>query len=110
MELIRRTSAEIPDDVQRAIVVLAILLLAASANGHAQQSDIRIRAARVVDGTGQVLPDATTKPQLTVSPFVSYRRKLGRMTWTGQVNVNNIFNKYKVDLRPSATTGFSRED
>ena len=41
------------------VKVLAILLLAASATGHAQQSDIRIRAARVVDGTGQVLPNAT---------------------------------------------------
>jgi hypothetical protein len=45
-----------------------------------------------------------------VSPFLSYRRKIGRYGFRTQLNVNNIFNKYKVDLRPSATTGFTRED
>ena len=44
-----------------------------------------------------------------VSPFISYRRKFGRYGFRTQMNVNNIFNKYKVDLRPSSTTGFSAE-
>ena len=54
--------------------------------------DGKPRVAAIVDNV-QVLPDTTTKQQLTVSPFVSYRRKIGRITWTGQVNVNNIFNR-----------------
>jgi imidazolonepropionase-like amidohydrolase len=37
---------------------LATLLFASTA-GHTQQTDLRIRAARVVDGAGQVFPDAT---------------------------------------------------
>jgi imidazolonepropionase-like amidohydrolase len=39
--------------------LLAVLLLFATAAGHTQQTDVRIRAARVVDGTGQILPNAT---------------------------------------------------
>jgi imidazolonepropionase-like amidohydrolase len=39
--------------------VLAILVLLAAAAGHAQQTDVRIRAARVLDGTGQSFPNAT---------------------------------------------------
>jgi outer membrane receptor for ferric coprogen and ferric-rhodotorulic acid len=50
------------------------------------------RAPAIVDLV-QVLPDGVTKQHLTVSPFVSYRRKVGRLTWTGQVNVNNISNR-----------------
>jgi outer membrane receptor for ferric coprogen and ferric-rhodotorulic acid len=45
-----------------------------------------------------------------VSPFLGYKRRFGRYSFSTQLNVNNIFNKYKVDLRPSATTGFTRED
>ena len=42
----------------RAGLIAAILLLGASL--HAQSSDVlRIRAARVIDGTGQILPNAT---------------------------------------------------
>ena len=54
--------------------------------------DGKPRVAAVVDNVA-VLPDTITKPQLTVSPFVSYRRKIGRITWVGQVNVNNLFNR-----------------
>jgi imidazolonepropionase-like amidohydrolase len=38
---------------------LAVLVLAATAVVHAQERDVRIRAARVLDGTGQVLSNAT---------------------------------------------------
>ncbi len=38
---------------------LATLVLLATTAIHAQQNDIRIRAARVIDGTGQVMPNAT---------------------------------------------------
>src|SRR5690349_14925876 len=50
-----------PCDSSRAMTarVLAILLLAATATAHGQQSEVRIRAARVIDGTGKVLQDAT---------------------------------------------------
>jgi imidazolonepropionase-like amidohydrolase len=39
--------------------VLAILVLVAATIAHAQQADVRIRAARVLDGTGQSFPNAT---------------------------------------------------
>jgi imidazolonepropionase-like amidohydrolase len=38
---------------------LAVLLLFATAGVHTQQKEIRIRAARVIDGTGQVRANAT---------------------------------------------------
>jgi outer membrane receptor protein involved in Fe transport len=63
-----------------------------SLGGAVRYYDGKPRVAAVVDGV-QVLPDTITKQHLTVSPFASYRRKIGRLTWTGQVNVNNIFNR-----------------
>ncbi|HUP38985.1 MAG TPA: amidohydrolase family protein [Vicinamibacterales bacterium] len=39
--------------------VLAILVLLVATIGHAQQTDVRIRAGRVLDGTGQSFPNAT---------------------------------------------------
>ena len=42
----------------RAVSCAGVLLIATLA-AHAQQSDLRIRAARVLDGTGQVLENAT---------------------------------------------------
>jgi hypothetical protein len=45
-----------------------------------------------------------------VSPFVSYRRKVGRYMFQTQMNVNNIFNKYRVELRPGATSGYTLEN
>ena len=58
----------------------------------ARYYDGKPRVAAIVDGV-VVLPDTITKQQLTISPFASYRRKIGRLTWTGQVNVNNMFNR-----------------
>jgi outer membrane receptor protein involved in Fe transport len=44
-----------------------------------------------------------------VDPFIRYSRKFRRVTFSTQVNVYNILNRYKVDLRPDVTTGFSTE-
>jgi imidazolonepropionase-like amidohydrolase len=41
------------------LALLALLLVFAAVAVHAQQRDVRIRAARVLDGTGQVLANAT---------------------------------------------------
>jgi outer membrane receptor for ferric coprogen and ferric-rhodotorulic acid len=65
-------------------------------------------AASGVGSVRKLYQEVDINPQ--VSPFLSYRRKIGRYGFRTQLNVNNIFNKYKVDLRPSATTGFTRED
>src|SRR5918994_734088 len=43
----------------RAARFAALLLLLAPATVHAQQGELRIRAARVLDGTGQLLENAT---------------------------------------------------
>jgi imidazolonepropionase-like amidohydrolase len=40
-------------------VLLAILVLFGAVAGHTQQADVRLRAARVVDGTGQIFQNAT---------------------------------------------------
>jgi len=40
-------------------LLAALIVLVASAGLHAQQAELRIRAARVLDGTGQVLANAT---------------------------------------------------
>jgi imidazolonepropionase-like amidohydrolase len=42
-----------------AFALLAALVVISTAAGHAQQRDVRIRAARVLDGTGQMLANAT---------------------------------------------------
>ena len=44
-----------------------------------------------------MLPAITTDDYVLVNPFVAYRRKIGRLNWTLQLNVNNVFNK-KVDV------------
>ena len=41
----------------------------------------------------QVIPDKTTDDQYVFSPFASYRRKFGRVAWTGQINVQNVFDR-----------------
>ena len=28
-----------------------------------------------------------------MNPFVSYRRRIGRINWTAQVNINNLFDE-----------------
>ena len=48
------------------------------------------RVAAVVGGQ-EILPDKFTKDSWTVNPFISYRRKIGRIHWTAQLNVNNVF-------------------
>jgi hypothetical protein len=64
------------------------------------------------DGRGgnirKLYREVAINPQ--VSPFLAYTHKLGRYTYRGQVNVNNIFNKYKIELRPSGTLGYTVED
>jgi outer membrane receptor protein involved in Fe transport len=39
--------------------------------------------------------------------ITGYTRKFGRFTWTSRLNINNVFNQYKVILFPTTTTGFS---
>ncbi len=64
------------------------------------------------DGKGgnirKLYKESSVNPQ--VSPFISYSRKFGRTMFRTQMNVNNIFNKYKVELRPSATLGYTVEN
>jgi outer membrane receptor protein involved in Fe transport len=50
------------------------------------------RTAVSVGGV-EVLPKSKTETYYIVSPFVNYRRKVGRATWTAQVNVNNAFDE-----------------
>jgi hypothetical protein len=57
--------------------------------------------------TRKLYKEVDVNPQ--ISPFLAYRRKFGRYVWRTQVNVNNVFNKYAVDLRPDASTGFTNE-
>ena len=40
-----------------------------------------------------VIPPKFTDDMYVFSPFASYRRKFGRVTWTGQVNVMNVFDR-----------------
>ena len=42
----------------------------------------------------EVVPPRRTPDYLLVNPFVSYRRKLGRTSWTFQLNVNNVFDHH----------------
>jgi outer membrane receptor for ferric coprogen and ferric-rhodotorulic acid len=52
--------------------------------------------------------ESAINPQF--SPFLSYSRKIGRYGFRTQVNANNLFNTYRVDLRPSRTSGFTVEN
>ena len=56
----------------------------------------RDRAGVTISGV-EVLPAITTDDYVLVNPFVAYRRKIGRLNWTLQLNVNNAFNT-KVDV------------
>ena len=64
------------------------------------------------DGKGgnirKLYQEANVSPQ--VNSFLSYRRKIGRYSFRTQININNLFNRYKVDLRPASGTGFTVED
>ncbi len=50
------------------------------------------RVAQVINNV-VALPDGLTADDYVFNPFVSYRRKFGRVNWTGQVNVNNVFDR-----------------
>ena len=39
--------------------------------------------------------------------IAGYERKLGRFTWSMQVNVANLFNRYQVVILPSSVTGYA---
>jgi outer membrane receptor for ferric coprogen and ferric-rhodotorulic acid len=60
--------------------------------GSVRFTDGKPRVAAVVGGV-EVLPATFTEDTWTVNPFVSYRRKIGRIMWTGQVNVQNAFDE-----------------
>lgn len=49
------------------------------------------RAGVTIAGV-KVLPAINTDDYLLTNPFVAYRRKVGRLNWTLQLNVNNVFN------------------
>ncbi|MEO6246260.1 MAG: TonB-dependent receptor plug domain-containing protein [Opitutaceae bacterium] len=49
------------------------------------------RAAVVISGV-EVLPAISTDDYILTNPFVAYRRKIGRLNWTLQLNINNAFN------------------
>jgi outer membrane receptor for ferric coprogen and ferric-rhodotorulic acid len=46
----------------------------------------------VIVGGTEVLPATTTEDYLITSPFFTYRRRFGRLAWSLQVNVDNVFN------------------
>lgn len=56
----------------------------------------RDRAGVTISGV-QVLPPITTEYYVLVNPFLAYRRRVGRLNWTLQLNVNNVFDE-KVDV------------
>ena len=58
--------------------------------------------------TRKLYREVSINPQ--VSPFLAYTRRIGRYTYRGQLNVNNIFNRYQVELRPSGTLGYTVEN
>ena len=64
------------------------------------------------NGTGgnarKLYQEVNINPQF--SPFLAYGRKIGRYGFRTQLNVNNLFNKYKVELRPNGQTGYTVEN
>jgi outer membrane receptor for ferric coprogen and ferric-rhodotorulic acid len=50
------------------------------------------RAAQIIN-TVVVLPDGLTADDYVFNPFFSYRRTFGRVGWTGQLNLNNLFDR-----------------
>jgi hypothetical protein len=42
-----------------------------------------------------------------VDLIAGYERKFGRFTWSTQLNVSNLFNRYKVVILPSSVTGYA---
>ncbi len=58
--------------------------------------------------TRKLYREVNVNPQ--VSPFLAYSRNVGRYHYRGQLNVNNVFNRYKVELRPSGSLGYTVEN
>lgn len=46
----------------------------------------------------------TETPQVNV--WLGYSRKIGRVVWHTQLNINNLFNRYSLVVDPSSTTGY----
>ena len=58
--------------------------------------------------TRKLYAEGNINPQ--VSAFIAYRRKIGRYQFRTQVNVENLFNRYHVEIRPSTVTGYAVEN
>jgi outer membrane receptor protein involved in Fe transport len=60
---------------------------------------------------GSTVRKLYSQPNITpqINALVSYRRKLGRVEWQTQLNVNNVFNKYTWDAWPDRASGFTVE-
>jgi outer membrane receptor protein involved in Fe transport len=43
----------------------------------------------------------------TVNTWIGYAHRFRRVTWSSQVNVNNMFNKYDINFTPNNGTGFT---
>jgi len=64
-----------------------------AAGGSLRWSHGRVRDPRGLFITGQlVIPERQNADELVVSPFFKYTRKIGRVRWTAQLNVDNAFN------------------
>jgi outer membrane receptor for ferric coprogen and ferric-rhodotorulic acid len=58
--------------------------------------------------TRKLFKEGNVNPQ--VSGFIAYHRKIGRYQFRTQMNVDNLFNRYKVEVRPSTVNGYAVED
>ncbi|MEO6244784.1 MAG: TonB-dependent receptor plug domain-containing protein [Opitutaceae bacterium] len=65
--------------------------------GFALGCNARYQQGKAIAGISvagvQVIPAKTTDDMYVFSPFASYRHKFGRVSWTGQINVQNIFDR-----------------
>lgn len=70
---------------------------AGALRGLALGANARFQQGHTIGGisvAGQVvIPAKFTDDIYVISPFASYRRKFGRVTWTTQVNVQNVFDR-----------------
>lgn len=54
----------------------------------------RIADRAAISIGGQIaIPPAKSDDLYVFNPFATYRRRFGKFTWTGQVNVNNLFDR-----------------
>ncbi len=60
--------------------------------GSGRYAEGRYMAAVNIGGF-EVLPRAKTEDEYILNGFASYRRKFGRVNWTGQINVNNVLDE-----------------